>query len=378
MMSAIATSKAGLAGAGVLAVAGLTAGGFVVYNQVSESPSETVAAAVSILEESEGFTAQVTRSYSRSHAEQVAERTGTPVEQVMEESLVEEEHLYSAAEQAFLIRGAAMGPGTTAVANHRGDLYVYEQGPEDRWPLPERIELAPDVGPDSVAVTLVTEPLRALAEMGEAEAVEGEEGVYTGPTVFAFLDAGAFVETEAIARVELDEEGSPLRVEYTTDQREVRIEFAERDTGAPLEDPQLWALDNDLRWDVVYAPICGSILSGWPTQQEWDVQASGWDMSCDDAMDIAGVVADSSGQEDRVTFLFGRFSRSTTRAIDESVACGDGWNLVAGEEPDPNENVVPLYPCSPITNFTEPTEASPDFYDADIVPITLIDFQLRD
>ncbi|GAA1080845.1 serine/threonine-protein kinase [Nocardiopsis metallicus] len=378
MMSGIATSKLGLAGAGVLAVAGLAAGGFVVYNQVSESPSETVAAAAGVLEESEGFTARVTRSFSQSHAERVAERTGTPVDQVVEGSLVEEEYLYSAADQTFLIRGAAMGPGTTGVANHRGDLYVYEQGPEDGWPLPERIELAPGVGPESVAVTLVTEPLRALAERGEAETVEGQEGVYTGPTLFGLLDEGAFVETEAIARVELDEEGAPLWAEYTTDQREVRIDFEERDTRVPIEDPQLWALDNDLRWDVVYAPVCGSILSGWPAQQEWDVQASGWDMSCDDAMDIAGVVADSSGQEDRVTFLFGRFSRSTARAIDETVACGDGWNLDFGEEPDPTENVTPLLPCRPITNFTEPTEASPDFYDADIVPIILIDFQLRD
>ncbi|WP_040702840.1 serine/threonine protein kinase [Nocardiopsis ganjiahuensis] len=378
LLSGIATSKAGLTGAGVLAVAGLTAGGFVVYNQVSENPSETVAAAAGILEESQGFTARVTRSFSPAHAEEVAERTGTPVDQVVEDSLVEEEYLYSAADQTFLIRGAAMGPDSTAVANHRGELYVYAQGEEDAWPLPERTEPDPSVSPDSVGLTLVTEPLRQLAASGETEAGEGQEGVYTGPTVLGLLDEGAFVETEALARVELDEEGAPLRAEYTTEQREVRIDFEEGDTGVPMEDPQSWALDNGLYWDVVHAPICGSIVSGWPAQQEWDVQASSWDMDCDRAMDIAGVVEDSSGQEDRVAFLFGRFSRGTTRAIDETVACGDGWNLDAGEEPDPGENVAPLSDCRPITNFTEPTEASPEFYDADILPVVLIDFQPRD
>ncbi|GAA1466803.1 serine/threonine protein kinase [Nocardiopsis exhalans] len=377
MMSGIATSKLGLAGAGVLALAGLAAGGFVVYDQVRVTPGETVAAAVNILEESEGFTAQVAHSFSQAHAEQVAEGTGASVERVMEDSLVEEEYLYSAADQTFLIRGAAMGEGSTAVANHQGDLYVYARGEEGGWPRPEQIEPDPSVGPDSVAVTLVTDPLRALAEMGEAEAVEGQERVYTGPTVFGLLDAGAFVETEASARVELDAEGAPLWAEYTTDEREVRIDFEESDTGVPMEDPQLWALDNNLYWDVVHAPMCGSIVSGWPAQQEWDVQASSWDMDCDQAMDVAGVVADSSGQEDRVVFLFGRFSRGTTRAIDETVACGQGWTLNASEEPNPTEDAAPLLPCRPITNFAEPTEASPEFYDADIVPIILIDFHVR-
>ncbi|QRN79836.1 MAG: serine/threonine protein kinase, partial [Nocardiopsis sp. BM-2018] len=96
MMSGIATSKLGLAGAGVLAAAGLAAGGFVVYDQVRVTPGETVAAAVGFLEEGRGFTAQVARSFSRTHAEQVAERIGTSVEQVIEDSRVEEEYLYSA------------------------------------------------------------------------------------------------------------------------------------------------------------------------------------------------------------------------------------------------------------------------------------------
>lgn len=377
VLSGVATSKFGLAGAGLLAVAGLTAGGYVVYDQVRENPSETVAAAATVLEESQGFTAKVTRSFSQAHAEQVAERTGDPVDQVVEESQVEEEYLYSAADQTFLIRGAAMGSGTTAVANHQGDLYVYAQGEEEGWPLSERIEVAPGVSPDSVAVTLVTSPLRALAEAGEAEAAEEQDQVYTGPTVFGLLDAGAFVEAEATGRVELDEEGSPVWAEYVTDRWEVRVDFEAMDAEVPLEDPQLWALDNELRWDVVHAPICGSIVSGWPAQEEWDVQASGWDMDCDYAMDVAGVIADPTGQEDRETYLFGRFSRGTTRAIDETVACTSGWDLGPSEEPNPTENVIPHGPCRPITDFTEPTEASPDFYDAEIVPIILIDFHVR-
>ncbi|WP_431871487.1 protein kinase domain-containing protein [Nocardiopsis eucommiae] len=380
LLSAVATSKAGLAAAGVLAVAAVAAGGYVVYEQVVGGPSERVAAAASLLEEGPGFTARVTRSYTREHAERVAEETGQPVEAVLEESRAEEEYLYSAADQSFLIRGAAMGPDTTAVASHQGELYVYAPQEESFGMFresPQRIELSPGVGPDSVAATLVTQPLRAMAEAGGVERVSGEDGVYRGTTPFGFLDEGALIETEASARVELDGEGAPSRARYDTEQWEVLVDFEETNAQVALEDPQMTVVEGGGHWGVVYAPLCGTILSGWPTQEVWDVQASGWDIDCAYAMDVAGVLEDVTGQEDRRVYLYGRFSRSTTRAIDERMACGDGWDIDTGEAPDPSENVIPLYPCKPITDFTEPTEETPEFYDAEIVPMTLIDFHER-
>ena len=377
VLGGVATSKVGMAGAGLLAVAGLTAGGFVVYDQVSENPSETVAAAASLLEESEGYTAQVERAYSQEHAEQISERTGTPVDEVVAGSRVEEEYLYSADTDSFLIRGAAMGPGTTAVANHQGELYVYAPREEEWLSTPEPLELAPGVSADSVAATLVTAPLQSLAEAGGAEVADGEERVYTGPTVFGLLDEGDFAEEEATGRVELDEEERPVWAEYTTDRWDVRVDFEEMDAEVPLEDPQIWAADEEgPDWELVYAPICGTVVMGYPGEKEWDVQASGWDMDCDYAMDVADVLENPSDHQDRRVWLNGRFSRGTISVIDDTVACSDTWDMHIATE-NPTESAISYSPCSPATEPTQPYAEDPEYYEADIDDIALIEFHER-
>lgn len=368
VLSGVATSKLGLAGAGVLAVAGLAAGAFVVYDQVSENPSETVAAAATILEEGQGFTARVERAFSQAHAEEVSEGTGVPVDQVVEDSRVEEEYLYSAQGQTFLIRGEVMGPGTTAVANHQGELYVYAPREEDnaarpRQESPERLEPAPGVSADSVSAALVTAPLRALAESGGAEAVERQR-VYAGPTVFGLLDGGALVEGEATGRVELDEEGAPVRAEYTTDRWEVGVDFEAVDAEVPREDPQVWAADNDgFGWAVVHAPLCGA--TPWEdrqgTVQEWSVQASGWDMDCDYAMDVAGQLEEPDRDGERFAQLNDRVFGVVTVLIDGTMACA-GPNTYG--------------PCQEVTvGFTRDDGGTVNGFDElDLSPVTLIDF----
>ncbi|GHC83053.1 hypothetical protein GCM10007079_23840 [Nocardiopsis terrae] len=380
VLSGVATSKFGLAGAGLLAVAGLAAGGFVVYDQVSENPSETVAAAAGLLEEGPGFTARVERAFSQAHAEQVSERTATPVDQVVEDSRTEEEYLYSATDQTFLIRGPAMGPDTTAVANHRGELYVYAprpSGSEGWWPRTDRLEVDESVSADSVSAALVTAPLRALADTDQAETEE--EGVYTGPTVLGFLDEGSFSEVDAAGRTELDEAGEVLRAEYTSERWDVRVEFEELDVEVPMEDPQVWDIDDGRGWMVVHAPICGTIAAGEPFQVEWDVQASGWDMDCDYAMDIAGVMADPDSHRDRQVQLWGDFPGGATRAIDEAVFCGESY---IDEETYPLEHGVSFDICGPISELIEPeVEGSPHsngYHDAETEDETLIEFHERD
>ncbi|WP_017582189.1 serine/threonine-protein kinase [Nocardiopsis valliformis] len=412
MMSGIATSKLGLAGAGLLAVAGLTAGGFVVYDQVSDNPSETVAAAAGILEESEGFTAQVTRSFSQAHAEQVAERTGASVEQVMEDSLVEEEYLYSAADQTFLIRGAAMGPGTTAVANHRGDLYVYasreeaprlwenspqqlsvvsagvsisfgEEGDHGMWKRsPEPLEYSSDLDTDSVAATLITAPLRTLSEADGIEAVEGQERVYTGSIVLELLDGGALVSEEGTGQVGLDGEGTPVWAEYTTDLWEVRVDFEAVGAEAPMEDPQVWAAENDgFGWTVVHAPICGTVglpdwVPSWDEGRMWDVQASGWDVDCDYAMDVAELREDFGRGPDRQESLHAfRGTMSNIAQFDDTMACGLFWNNRRGADPLNIEHAYAYGPCQEATVLS--VDDSEELYkdsEVEFGPVTLIDF----
>jgi hypothetical protein len=113
------------AAVGLLSAAGAATGGYVVYDRVLADPGARVAAAAQALEEGEGFTARVERSYTTAYAEEVAEETGESAEAVLAGSAAEEEYLYSAADRAFLVRGGAMGEGTVAVAAHRGEVYVY-------------------------------------------------------------------------------------------------------------------------------------------------------------------------------------------------------------------------------------------------------------
>ncbi|GAA1466805.1 serine/threonine protein kinase [Nocardiopsis exhalans] len=330
MLSGVATSKLGLAGAGVLVVAGLAAGGFVVYDQVRVTPGETVAAAVGFLEEGQGFSAQVARSFSRTHAEQVAERTGTSVEQVMEDSRAEEEYLYSADTGSFLIRGAVMGPGTVAVANHRDELYVYAPRPEDiSWGTwhdsIEPMTLDPSVTTDAVAPSLMTAPLRTLADSGQVEQEEGDDGAYSGPTTLGLLSEGVFTEAEAGGRLEVDEEGAPVRAEYTTEQWEVRVDFTGTDEGITVEDPQISAEGDGFGWAAVHAPVCGSVQT---SERDWEVQASAWEVDCDYAMDVSEMMLNGSegfgygADQERVEVLSGYSgSGGTTWLVDEVMAC---------------------------------------------------------
>ncbi|WP_026118349.1 serine/threonine-protein kinase [Nocardiopsis salina] len=374
VLSAVATSKTGLAGAGLLTVAGLATVGAVAYDQLRVTPGERISAAADVLEQGQGFTASVERSFTEEHAQEVSDRTGVPVDQVVEGSLIEEEYLYSAGTDTFIVRGEGMGGGTTAVAGHEGDLYVYAEREEEWMSTIEPVEPGPGVSAESVAATLATAPLRMPSEE-EAEVVEGEERVYTGPTVLGLLDEGDLVEEEATAWIALDGEEGPVWAEYSAERWDVRVEFDEVDADVPLEDPQVWAEgEPGPGWDVVYAPICGTVVMGYPEEKEWSVQASGWDMDCDRAMDVADVLENPSEHQDRRVFLNGRFSRGTTSVIDGAVACGDSWDGEVAAEEDPDESAVSYPPCRPSSEPTRPHAEDPEYYEAEIEDIALIHF----
>ncbi|WP_026125120.1 serine/threonine protein kinase [Nocardiopsis alba] len=396
VLGGLAGSKAAMIGAGALAAAGVAAGGFVVYDLVSDSPADLVASAATVVEESAGFTATVER---------------TPVDGG---ETVTEEYLYSADGESFLIRGAAMGPGTTAVASHQGELYVYasheedlglwQDSPQELWtdgesisldfgeegdhglwrnssrPLGSDVEMSAEI----LSPALVTGPLRTLAGSGEVEAVEGRERVYEGSTVLELLEAGELVEREATGRVGLDEEGAPIWVEYMSDGWETRVDFEEIGGGVVLEDPQVWAAENDgFGWAVVRAPICGTVrLPGWAADRDaekvWDVQASGWDVDCDYAMEVAALREDSSRDPERFEGLHGaRGGMGGITQYDGRVACGLFWESVI----DDDGFSIPSYaygPCQESEVLSR--EDLSEFYtvsEVEFGPVTLIDFHQR-
>ncbi|WP_017611202.1 serine/threonine-protein kinase [Nocardiopsis xinjiangensis] len=358
-LSGVATSKLGLAGAGLLAVAGLGAGGFVVHDQVSENPSETVAAAVSVLEEGSGFTAQV---------ERVPVNGG---------ETVTEEYLYSADTDSFLLTGQAMGQETVAVANHGGELYVYApRAGSISWgnwnASAEPLEIEAGVSEDSVSLDLVTGPLRALAESGEAEGTD-EEGVYSGPTTLEVLDEGILTSAEAEGRAEIDEDDAPVWVDYTTERWEVHVEFTGTDEEVTVEDPQISSLQDGIGWAAVHAPVCGSVTA---VEREWQVRASGWEVDCAYAMELAQMMSETetygeNADPERVQHLAGHSgSGGSTWLVDEAMACS-----LFRHEPGGNiaNRTFLLSACQPAEVLSEGTQERP-YDEVEFEGRTLIDF----
>ncbi|MEU0492794.1 serine/threonine-protein kinase [Nocardiopsis sp. NPDC006139] len=358
VLAAVAGSKAATAGAGVLLAGSLAGGGYLVYERVADDPAEAVLAAAQVLETGEGFTARV-------------ERTA-----VGGGETVVEEYLYSAEERTFLVRGAAMGEGTTAVAAHRGGLYVYAPWEEgfsgDIWhdsaaPVP----VDASVTADSLT-GLATAPLRALADSGEA-ARDGGGTVYTGPTVLGVLAGGVHTEEEATARVEVGADGAPVRAEYTTGSWEVRVDFTSTGEAVEVEDPRTASAGDGAGWAAVHAPVCGTVTA---FDREWDVQASGWEVDCDYAMEVAEAMTDpgTTPEEafpDRFEYLAGYSgSGGGTWLVDGEMACAIFRRDLGGTIEGRTWYLSPCHSASAVA------EDGP-FTTVEFGPRTLIDYHER-
>ncbi|MFE3459446.1 protein kinase [Nocardiopsis aegyptia] len=390
-LSALAGSKVAAAGVGLVLLAGVAVGGYAVYAQSRPDPREILASAARVLEEGEGFTARVGLRYSTAHAEEVAGRTGESVEDVLAESEAEQEYVYSAVDQAFLIRGEAMGEGTTAVAVHRGEMYVYAEREEELISPPrgepaERIDVGDGVEAAALSPGLVTSALRSLADSGQVVEESGGEGrIYSGPTALGLLVDGALVEDQGDGLVEFDGDGAPARMEYTSGQWRVDIELVEVDAPVRLEDPQVSAMGDGFGWAVVHGPACGTVTTS--SGQVWEVQASGWDVDCEYAMDVADLVhgeglTDESAREGRVDVLMGYSDfYGSTWLVDDRMSCSIFRNDRGGT---PAGLIHYLAPCRPAALTGETGEldeslalAETEFAEADFEDRTLIDFYER-
>ncbi|WP_017535205.1 serine/threonine-protein kinase [Nocardiopsis alba] len=307
-LGGVAGSKLAMVGAGALAVAGVAAGGYVAYDRLWESPADVVASAAVLLEET-GFVATVER---------------TPVGGG---ETVSEEYLYSADGESFLIRGAAMGPGTTAVAVHQGELYVYAPPEEVQWTSweyeSEHIDVSANVDWKSLERTLLVDPLASMADSGDIDvSMEGPEQKdhtrYTGTAMVRMLIEGAWARDEMDASVEVDPEGVPVHVEYRSAAWDITIDLERSGTPVEILDPQLIE-----EWSVAHAPICERL---YMTDRNWDVRAAAWEMDCGYATEVTDMLFDEwEARQDnpRLEFLAG-YSGSgvATYLVDDSFACG--------------------------------------------------------
>ncbi|CAL9372133.1 protein kinase domain-containing protein [Nocardiopsis dassonvillei] len=317
-LTALAGAKAAVAGAGVLVAAGLATGGYVVYDRVSGAPAEAVTAAATTLEEGGGFVVEVERRFSDAHAEEVAARTGQAVEAVLEESTATVEYRYAADRDVFLASGEVMGQGSVAAADSGGRLYVYgpalAEGEASEPVEPAWEATAEDLGPE-----LVTGPLRTMAESPDLEAGgAGEEGgrVYTGPLTSRLVVDGEVVEEDARGLVEVDARGGPVRMEYAGALWRVRADFTE--VGGPVEvvDPQQGEESGGGRLEVLHAPACGEFEF---YERVWQVRADAWEMSCDRALEVAGLLGSEGGRSELALGYTG--TGVHTHFVDGELAC---------------------------------------------------------
>ncbi|MFD3688535.1 protein kinase [Nocardiopsis sp. NPDC058631] len=342
VLSALAGSKAAVVGAGVLVTAGVATGGYVVYDQLSGAPAEAVTAAAVSLEEGGGFVVEVERRFTGAYAEEVAARTGQPVEAVMEESAGVVEYRHAADRDTFVVSGEAMGQGSVAAADSGGRLYVYGPSPEEgAFSVP--VDPAWEVTVDDLGPELVTGPLRAMAGSGELEA---EGRVYTGSLTSRLVVDGELVEEDAEGLVEIDEEGDPVRMEYTGARWEVRADFTQVGGTVEVADPQQGEALGGEGLEVLHAPACGEIEF---YERGWQVRADAWEMSCDRAMETAELLAAGDG---RVEMALGYSGTGVnTYLVDEETAC------VGVREFDPElsgaESPWTLASCTPATVLGE-------------------------
>ncbi|WP_150237633.1 serine/threonine-protein kinase [Nocardiopsis quinghaiensis] len=318
-LSAIAGSKATIAGVGVLVTAGVATGGYVVYDQVQGAPAEAVTAAATSLEEGDGFVVEVERRFADAHAEEVAARTGQSVEAVLEESRATVEYRYAADQDTFLVHGEVMGQGSVAAADSGGRLYVYgpalEEGEASQPATPAWEATAEDLGPG-----LVTGPLRGMAESGDLE--EGGSGdgadsrVYTGPLTSRLVVDGEVVEEAARGLVELGAGGEPVRMEYTGALWEVRADFTETGGSVEVVDPQQGPELGGERLEVLHAPVCGETEL---YERGWRVRADAWEMSCDRAMEVAGLLGTESERVETPIGYAG--TGAVTYFVDREMTC---------------------------------------------------------
>ncbi|NKY82314.1 hypothetical protein HGB46_27575 [Nocardiopsis dassonvillei] len=261
---------------------------------------------------------EVERRFSDAHAEEVAARTGQAVEAVLEESTATVEYRYAADRDVFLASGEVMGQGSVAAADSGGRLYVYgpalAEGEASEPVEPAWEATAEDLGPE-----LVTGPLRTMAESPDLEAGgAGEEGgrVYTGPLTSRLVVDGEVVEEDARGLVEVDERGGPVRMEYAGALWRVRADFTE--VGGPVEvvDPQQGEESGGGRLEVLHAPACGEFEF---YERVWQVRADAWEMSCDRALEVAGLLGSEGGRSELALGYTG--TGVHTHFVDGELAC---------------------------------------------------------
>ncbi|MBB4929978.1 hypothetical protein F4561_000798 [Lipingzhangella halophila] len=305
------------AGAVVATGAIATGGYFAVEEFAGPSPQERVAAAAQLVEDGEGFTAEMTVQYTPDYAAEQAD-ADADAETVLNESREVHTLRYTNGDpEIFASETVSGNQGGTefpvTVVNHGGDIYIYrtlQYGVTNRGVYASGEEAPRSYGPVAVA-----DPLRSLAAAEEiteestgdgttelsgpltghvfTETIEQPEGVNSAQVSVA----GQVDEEPGTGNLTLDDDDRPLLLEYETDRWEVEIDFTAVDEPVAVEEPDTRTPANTLIPEegpesgfepgdpygpvLVSAPECGEFDD--PEGVTWRVRADSWDVACEEA-----------------------------------------------------------------------------------------------
>ncbi|WP_017622107.1 hypothetical protein [Nocardiopsis chromatogenes] len=147
--------------------------------------------------------------------------------------------------------------------------------------------------------------LGAMEALTSAEDLDGTETEVDGAQVTRLtgtftIDGPDGEPMDARGELDLDADGLPLRLAYTSADWATTVDFTSVDEAPPVEEPEgaMFAPETqifEVPYDaLMYTPACGQVsMNGG---REWNVHAVSWDMGCEDAVDLAERFASGEGE----------------------------------------------------------------------------------
>ncbi|MDA2814431.1 serine/threonine-protein kinase [Nocardiopsis sp. RSe5-2] len=277
-----------IASAAVIAAGTAGVGGYFGYESYAATQrAELAGQAAALLEDGAGFTASLVREPADG---------GTGGGEPFTAEL-----LYATDPQDVLVYRVPPEQGGETVANTGGRVLAY---------APREAVIDDPVGWYAEADRFTTDAYSRDAVLGAVEALAGAEdleGVETevgGAQVTRLtgtftIDGPDGEPTDARGELNLDGEGVPLRLAYTSPDWTTTVDFTSVDEAPSVGEPEgaIFAPETqifEIPYDaLMYTPACGQVSMGG---SDWNVHAVSWEMGCKEAVDLAERFASGEGE----------------------------------------------------------------------------------
>ncbi|MDA2805532.1 serine/threonine-protein kinase [Nocardiopsis suaedae] len=277
-----------IASAAVVAAGAAGIGGYFGYESYAAAQrAELAGQAAAVVENGAGFTASLVREPADGGS-----GGGEPFTA---------ELLYAPDRQDTLVYRLPPEQGGETVANVGGRVLAY---------APRAAVVDDPVGWYAEADRFTADAYSRDAVLGAVAALAGAADLDSGETEAEGAQAtrltGTFTvdgpdgeEMEARGEMDLDDDGLPLRLAYSSADWTTTVDFASVDEAPSVEEPEgaMFAPETqvfEVPYDtLMYTPPCGRVSVGG---RDWNVHAVSWGTGCRDAMDLVERYASGEGE----------------------------------------------------------------------------------